>query len=305
MENIMSSFSSGLQRLSHGVVFSVNGTDTLVNASIMAFTGDMPQQAKNSGALSHQARLGCRLCYCTREQRAHLELDTINHGRYHYQTISYRTEGNAIPDKSAQTKFWATKGLQPEPSSLEALTPTLDLILSRPVDVPHSEWKGLGRLLQHLLFSAVLTSLGQEEYLNAFQQFSTPSTWPRIQSPKHYVDSWSLSEAGRATILTPLILRCNAKETWFQQSYLTKAAATLASFYSNQHSVIDKIIRAHAEIAYAVSIVSTPSAVSGAALHQAVIRGRSAFQRLILPATRMTIQQLQQYLLSGNQFLLP
>ena len=196
MTDIVKSLKSGLQVFEKGLKIFVNGIPTTVCAFTMAFTGDMPQQAANSGALSHNAKIGCRTCYCPRDKKWNLLYDVISHGRYHHNTLLKRQKGNAIQQKSEREKFWKANGLLPDPSPLEDLCPALDLILSRPYDIPHSEWKGLGKNLQELLMESILTPLGLSSYMSAFQHFPVPDDWPQIQNPRTHLGSWSLSEHG-------------------------------------------------------------------------------------------------------------
>jgi hypothetical protein len=189
MADIVKSLKSGLQVFEKGVKILVNGIPTTVCAFTMAFTGDMPQQAANSGALSHNAKIGCRTCYCPRNKKWNLLYDVISHGRYHHDTLLKRQKGNTIRQKSEREKFWKTNGLLPDPSPLEDLCPALDLILSRPYDIPHSEWKGLGKNLQELLMESILTPLGLSSYMLAFQHFAVPDDWPQIQNPRTHLGS--------------------------------------------------------------------------------------------------------------------
>ena len=64
--------------------------------------------------------------------------------------------------------------------------PALDLVLSRSCDIPHSEWKGLSRILQDLLFDVILTPRGRAGYESAFRTFIYPSSWPCIQNPESH-----------------------------------------------------------------------------------------------------------------------
>lgn len=61
--NVISSFQESLDKLYHDMSMSINGITTIVSAYIMAFTGDMPQQAKNNSALAQNAIIGCQSCY--------------------------------------------------------------------------------------------------------------------------------------------------------------------------------------------------------------------------------------------------
>ncbi|KAE8164620.1 hypothetical protein BDV40DRAFT_310810 [Aspergillus tamarii] len=167
MDDIIMSFRSEFDKLSRGTWMSINGTKTLVTAFPLAFTGDMPQQAKNSGALAHNAIIGCRSCYCRKDQRADLKFDIINYGRYHYQTCTLRSQGNRILGKTERESFFTQHGLKDKPSALEELSPTLDLVLTRPYDVPHSEWKGLGVIMQEIL-SKALCKKGRDLYFKVY-----------------------------------------------------------------------------------------------------------------------------------------
>jgi hypothetical protein len=304
MEDVISSFESRFHVLSRGIPMMINGRMTKVNVFIMAITGDMPQQASNSGALSHQAEIGCRTCYCPKGQRGNLKYDVISNGRYHFDTSLKRLKGNSIAGRSEKMRFWAQVGLQPDPSPLDHFAPYLDIVLSRTYDIPHSEWKGLGRLLQKLLVDAILTRHGREQYLEAFQNFTPPVGWPRIQSPQRHIGSWSLSENARAIILTPLILRCNARPLWFRASYLEKAAITLRSIQPVEGlRDMNLLIYAYAQFACAASLVSTSSGVSGVDIHGAILKGRAIFQNLVLAASGLTSGQLFDIMDASNSQL--
>ncbi|KAL9030964.1 MAG: hypothetical protein Q9196_000960 [Gyalolechia fulgens] len=224
MDDVVEAFYKDFRALDQGgYVMDVNGEESLVCAYSMMMIGDMPQQADNSGFMRHTARFGCRSCFCTSEQRHDLGFDVIEHSRYHHLTIQSRRKLQHLTGQEA-ARFTRETGIRKDSPALTKMTPALDLILSRTIDVPHSEWRGIGRILQGLLFSAILTKKGGDAYLKSFQSFQYPASWPRIQSPAYYVWSWSLSESGRATILTPLILRAHAHSSWFKFKYLEAAA---------------------------------------------------------------------------------
>ena len=64
MDDIIYSFYADFQDLEKGITMDFNGKKKLVNVFLMAITGDMPQQAANSGLFSHRIVIGCRSCYC-------------------------------------------------------------------------------------------------------------------------------------------------------------------------------------------------------------------------------------------------
>jgi hypothetical protein len=160
--------------------------------------------------------------------------------------------------------------MRPEESPYVDLCPSLDLIRSRPLDAPHSEWRGLGRILQALLIQEILTKAGASAYLQAFQKFPFRHNWPRIQSPL-YIWSWSLSEAGRATLLTPLILRCKSRTAWFRLRFVQEFARLNEDANDNQ-SIIDSIIRAYAIVAMVNSVTGSQVYTPPETLHNQSIR---------------------------------
>ena len=282
MPDIVKSLESELQVFEKGVRIVVNGETTTVCAFTMALTGDMPQQAVNSGALSHNAKIGCRSCYCPSDKRGDLQYNVISHGRYHYDTLLTRKEGNA-KSGTEQKKFWKKKGLLPNPSPLEHLFPALDLILSRSYDIPHSEWKGLGKNLQELLTS-VLTPAGLSGYMSAFLHFPVPEHWGRIQNPKAHLGSWSLSEHGLAAVMTPLVLRCHSKPEWFKEQYLEMAGNILKPLLPRECLSVPPchmITYAYACFAMAVSATGALKSYKVSELHTIVLKGREAYQRLL------------------------
>jgi hypothetical protein len=180
MQDIVKSFETKFQQLERGLLVSVKGEQVLMNAFVLCYTGDMPQQAANCGFLAHNAHIGCRICRCPKEKRGDLKYDIILNGRYHHEILQQREQGQKLLLSGERDEFWRSHGLQPEPSYLQFLTPALDLVLSRAFDIPHSEWKGLGRVMQDLLFEVILTPTGQREYASAFRQFITPAPPGRL-----------------------------------------------------------------------------------------------------------------------------
>jgi hypothetical protein len=291
MSDVTASFKEPFRSFEKGIIMDINGIEATVNVFVMAFSGDMPQQAANGGFLSHNAEFGCRTCYCPSNEKGDLQYDVVFNGRYHHETHQKRNKGNAIAEVTRRNKYWTSKGLLPNTSPLEQLTPALDLILAQTYDTPHSEWKGLGKILHRLLNKSILTSSGLSRYVSAFQRFVTPVDWPHIQSPETHLKSWSMSECGRALILAPLILRCNADQSWFRSPFLHQAQLLLKPLDpSGVLSSVDLIVRAYALFADATFAVSMPLYFQVTDLHRIVLQGRDAFQRLIR-AAKETVEE--------------
>ena len=280
--DVVSSLKGPLQRLARGVWMELKGVKRFVCAFTLMIIGDMPQQADNSGFMRHSARIGCRSCFIAKENRHDLHYDIIHNGRYHYQILADREEAGNLDGVTLQ-RFMRERGMRLNPSPIVELAPALDLVLSRPYDTPHSEWRGLGRLLQSLLFEAILTKNGGLAYLKAFQGYLFPPGWARIQSPMYYIWSWSLSEAGRASILLPLILRSHARVGWFRLPFLQ---AVRRQFRNDERTLtpMQWIIHSYGVIAEANTIVGSQGYSNPDTIERWMIQSRECFQTLMICA---------------------
>ena len=88
---------TGLIPLDKGMELDINGEKKIVLAYIMAFTGDMPQQNKNSGFKEQSAKKGCRSCLITADNRGDLDFDIIHNGRFHHHILQLRALSSTYP----------------------------------------------------------------------------------------------------------------------------------------------------------------------------------------------------------------
>lgn len=286
-------FSESFRELLLGKKVSVNGDYVFLNISVIAFTADMPQQAANSGALAHRANIGCRSCYCPKERRGDMDYDIVENGRYYSEVALKRLHGQGIKSKTQCNEFFRSHGLQKQISPLEELVPSLDVTLGCAYDIPHSEWKGLGQSLQKVLCDSILNSHGLQAYYAAFQKFIIPVQWSRIQSPQHQ-RSWSLSENGRAILLTPLILRCNATKHWFRPQYLERVSVIISSI--EEGSSLDTwkwTIHAYSLFATAITTLSSTQSVCADEIKKSAILSRRIFQGLMIAASKVPLDVIQ------------
>jgi hypothetical protein len=138
MSDIVHNLEPGMSKCGGGVMIDINGRKTLVKAFPITITGDMPAGADNSGFYRHNANLGCRAYKVPQSERGDVHFDIIHNGRYHFDTIFKRDEGQE-KDGAQKTKFFKDLGLREESPAIITITPTLDLILGRGYDAPHSE----------------------------------------------------------------------------------------------------------------------------------------------------------------------
>ena len=97
----------------------------------------------------------------------------------------------------------------------------------------------------------------------------------------YYIWSWSLSEAGKATVLTPLILRTQATTTWFRLPYLQAVEKNMTV----ESSPLRAIVKAFGLIARSNTLVGSQRYIEPGLLHECVLESRRAYQALILCAS--------------------
>ncbi|KAI1432614.1 hypothetical protein GGR50DRAFT_696883 [Xylaria sp. CBS 124048] len=185
-------------------------------------TGDMPSQQKLSGCLSPRATVPCRYCLVRGDDKANLDFDVVNRGKYHMQIeIDRRQIASQAKSNTQEESQLRELGLHNDKSlihTLEQLFPALDMIRSRPIDAAHSEYQGLSRILHGFMFKdgmSILTSSAVTEACAVYQSFTAPPRWGRLQSPKRHLDSWRMQELARGSVILPILLRC-----WLQPGHI-------------------------------------------------------------------------------------
>ncbi|KAF1938513.1 hypothetical protein EJ02DRAFT_303464, partial [Clathrospora elynae] len=145
-----------LTELERGVEVKLdNGTSIVICAPCLAYIGDMPQQQANSGCKSQNAKHFCRHCLISSTDRADLNYNITQSGRYHFEMLRCRNEANR---KSARERddMFQNLGLATKQTPLQVITQSLDLFRSRPADAVHAEFKGIARQTITLLFDDIL-----------------------------------------------------------------------------------------------------------------------------------------------------
>lgn len=131
-----------------------------------------------------------------------------------------------------------------------------------------------------MLLEAILTLDAQKEYALELRRFPFPPEWGRLQSPLHHLNSWRMQEAGRASVIVAILLRC-----WLEVRHVqSKFLRALEGLYqtTSQLDVIDKIVEAYAAMGKSNSLIlamsMTPS--DRRRLSQYIYDSRSQYQTL-------------------------
>jgi hypothetical protein len=225
MANVVEAIGPCLRPLDRGEFITLPGDDseTMVCAFTLFYIGDMPQQQENSGMLSVAATYGCRFCYVASTDRSDLNFDIVERGRFHFETQRLRQymEVGERPDVNTDAKrkaFGRDHSMLPYTPSLQKLSPTLDILITRPGDPAHSEYKGLTQLLHNLVIDMLLSGDNiKNEYAKVLRSFPLPPSWGKLQSPITHLGSYTLSEHARWSGIAPILFR-----TWLTDAKLQK-----------------------------------------------------------------------------------
>ena len=280
-----------LANLEMGVKAVINGKEVIVSVPTVCYLGDMPQQDKNSGFRGPKALKSCRFCYIGQSARkpgnpaAVLDFDVQTHGRYHHQVVEMRRQMDSLGTAARKKAYGSQWGLAEERPALVDLSPALDLVLSRPPDPAHSEFKGLTELMHALLLNEVLRAPEAKAYTLKLRTWPFPPGWGRLQSPLHHLRSYSLSDHARWSIIVPCLLR-----RWLQPSHLQPLFMGEARRQLNltETGVVEYIVTAFAKLAKSNSVLMG-SAVSRNDRRQImtiVMEPRRMYQQLCICAAR-------------------
>lgn len=177
--------------------------------------------------------------------------------------------------------------------ALELITPSLDVIRSRPADAAHSEYQGLAKFLMTLIFEkpGILTAKALDKFQPAFSSFTFPPGWRRLESPTKHLKSMRMQELARAAIIIPVFFR-----VWLLEEYVKPEMrcimVQLAKDYFNPQCFSSYDTRNFRSVQwltaacwmFAKSILYTCGPFSYAQLNDfdaVVIRGRRAIQFLV------------------------
>ena len=276
IENVINTFAKSIRQLDRDISLIINEDEQEICAFSMSLLEDMSQQTVNEKFSHHSAQKECRSCFCSKKSRENLTFNTIQHERYHFETIKQRQHVNQLVEKDRKM-FLRETDLRSKTSVIARLCSALNLIQTRTYDASHSEWRSLKRILHSFLITSMLSKKDNTQYLKIFQNFSYSLDWSRIQSFMFYIDSWSLSKADRISILLSLILRSHVTMRWFRLSYLQDVRRVL----NVKTSSLRVIVKVFDVIVEFNTLVDSQRYIYFERLHDIIVKARQAYQDLI------------------------
>jgi hypothetical protein len=121
----------------------------------------------------------------------------------------------------------------------------------------HSEYYELIRKIYSLLYIKILTIRAATEFITLFHDFSFSFKWARIQSSAVHMNSWSMSECDRISIVISIMLRCWLKEHHLRETFKNRLNVTFLNFRQRFNSKKDITMYAFAKLVKSNALISS------------------------------------------------
>lgn len=102
---------------------------------------------------------------------------------------------------------------------LQKISPILDIVLSRLLELAYLEYNGLSQLVYGLFIKQVLIPKALIKYSRILRSFVFPPGQPRLKNPLYYLGSYTLSKYARQSIIILLLLRTQLKDEYIQLDF--------------------------------------------------------------------------------------
>ncbi|RIB28587.1 hypothetical protein C2G38_2239435 [Gigaspora rosea] len=236
IQDFIKPFIEEVKKLEQGFIINLNGIDHWVTGGLGVVTSDLPQGNDISGTLRHNAYRGCRICKATKDQFTNLLFDIYYHGHYHQITDQEFQYINQQTSKNAQSRLCSQYGLRPLPGPLDPI------LHDRHLHVPQNAYHAIAGKIARLLdcTCSILTLHGQNNLINYWKSFETPTTWSRLPNPITHRHSFMMSDNLRILMIFSFILKRCLTINSIKDDFLRSTCNRLR--FSHRSEVCDYII---------------------------------------------------------------
>lgn len=134
-----------------------------------------------------------------------MHYNVVFNRRYYYATLRVQEESRNQSKKIKNEKFKAL-GLLNKLLLLMQITLALDITITRPSDVAHSEFKSIARQLLNLFFKEILKTKFHKAFALQIAAIPTLPSWPCIQNIYKYFSLFFMQEYSKAILILLIIL---------------------------------------------------------------------------------------------------
>jgi hypothetical protein len=207
-----------MKKFEEGIIMDVQGSQSLIIASLGDVTADLPQGNDLAGVKRHGGIRGCRTCNAAKDYWTSNDLNLSLISRYQHITDTQFKDILTAPTITRRKEL-ATE------YELRLQLPILDRLkrerhLQSPQDVYHLT---AGKVLRFLKITIdALSPEGKSAFIMAWKAFDYPRTWQKLPNPISHIDSFMMSDCLRLAMMIPFILNRFLKPSHFKKSELAK-----------------------------------------------------------------------------------
>ncbi|PKY62311.1 hypothetical protein RhiirA4_488574, partial [Rhizophagus irregularis] len=165
-------------------------------------TADLPKGNEQAGIKNHNAKHGCRICTIDYDELHDMSFNLAAGGRYHHNTTLQFQALNNVRTQAERDLLSMQYGIRDKPSIFD------NIFRDRHLQCPHDAFHCMGGLANKMLQSTftILTSKGEESFLNFWKHFEFPNIWSRQQNPITHLNSYFFSDYLRLTMIMPFLI---------------------------------------------------------------------------------------------------
>lgn len=188
----------------------------------------------------------------------------------------------------APTKVADKHGLLPKDGPWVECFPGLSPFRQFPLDVNHSELKGMCSRYLDLLLEQILNVQGQTAFRQALTVFANPPGWQAFQNPLTHRKSYGFTELGRLVVISPFLLDISVTSSGVRPSAqsvllgMSTRVDMLPCADGTSHKALQNLICVYANMAQHVAtcLKSSFSIEELQELNRSSIGVRDSFQRM-------------------------
>ncbi|RPA82405.1 hypothetical protein BJ508DRAFT_325673 [Ascobolus immersus RN42] len=234
--------------LAKGSRMTIRGKDFMVHVKLLSTTSDMAEANELAGVNNSQSNTCCRFCFAPRtitgDEGAFFQKNWVRRvlDRNIHLCERFRRE---------RTKADLNRlGIVSRRPILQMVGPAFDPYVQIPVDISHSEQKGMGMLAIKNMMEKLLSPVGKEEFTRVFTSHPFPSNISRIVNPTVHHKRLHMHEV--TTVLSSMLFllkRMDTSKPLFRPSIFEKYQEKYPEVEWNTERLMGFLVEMHIAMA--------------------------------------------------------
>ncbi|PKC56990.1 hypothetical protein RhiirA1_473195 [Rhizophagus irregularis] len=191
-----------IKELENGFTVVINNKPIWITGGLGNITSDLPEGNEQAGIMHYNANHGCRICTIHHDELNNISFDLAVGGRYHHITSKQYVELSNAQTRHEQELLSQQYSIRENPLTFDSVT------RDRHQQCSHDAFHCMGGLANNMLQEtfSVLTSKGEEAFLNTWKYFEFPSRWSRQQNSITHLNFYFFSDYLRLTMIMPFLV---------------------------------------------------------------------------------------------------